>query len=254
MYAFAALTVSSHAGRFRLHLARRHGRERVARFEPHLHVGEPMLEVLVRRERTSERVAVEHPLEREVEHRLRRRRRSRRFAITIASWSWRSTSASACPGAPTAADAGTRTPSSSTRAYRRTRSRLCERRDREAGGVGRNEELREAVVGACGDEQLLGLRARLDRRLDARQHEAVAVGGGADRDVTEAVVRCGLGDGPGGDDLTGDDRGEYAALLLVGARAGQRGSHHVRGEQAGRARRWRRTRRRRGSGRRHPSR
>ena len=44
-------------------------------------------------------------------------------------------------------------------------------------------------------------------------------------------MRCGLGHGPGGDDLTGDDRREHTCLLLVAARAGERGGNHVGGEE-----------------------
>ena len=82
-----------------------------------------------------------------------------------------------------------------------------------------------------GHEQLLGLGARLDRRLHAGEHEAVAIGGGGHGHVTEAVVRCGLGDGPRGDDLTGDDRREHTFLLLVAARPGERGGDDIGREQ-----------------------
>ena len=44
-------------------------------------------------------------------------------------------------------------------------------------------------------------------------------------------MRCGLGDRPRGDDLAGDDRREHAFLLLVAARAGERGGDDVGGEQ-----------------------
>ncbi len=46
--------------------------DRVRRFEPRLHVGEAMLERLVRRQRTTERVAIEGPLDGHVERRLHR--------------------------------------------------------------------------------------------------------------------------------------------------------------------------------------
>ena len=42
----------------------------VAGFEPRLHVGEPVLERLVRRQRAPERIPVQRPLDGEVEHRF----------------------------------------------------------------------------------------------------------------------------------------------------------------------------------------
>ena len=46
--------------------------DRVTRFEPHLHVGEAVLDLLIRRQRPAEGVPVERPVEREVERDLRR--------------------------------------------------------------------------------------------------------------------------------------------------------------------------------------
>ena len=49
-----------------------HVGDRMGCFEPGLHVGEAMFEGLVRRERTTERVAIEGPLDGHVERRLHR--------------------------------------------------------------------------------------------------------------------------------------------------------------------------------------
>ena len=51
---------------------RRRVADRVARLEPRLHVGEAVLQLLVRRERPAERVALERPLDRHVERGLHR--------------------------------------------------------------------------------------------------------------------------------------------------------------------------------------
>ena len=58
-----------------------------ARFQPHLHVGEAVLEGLVGRQRSPEGVPVERPLHGEVEHRLSGCRPPRRTAESVRSGS-----------------------------------------------------------------------------------------------------------------------------------------------------------------------
>ena len=61
--------------------------------------------------------------------------------------------------------------------------------DGHAGGVGRDEDLGEAVAGAADDEEVVGDVGRLDRALHARQHELVAVDPDLEGDVAQAVAR-----------------------------------------------------------------
>ena len=66
--------------------------DRVARLEPRLHVGEAVLERLVRGQRPAERVPVERPLDGHVERGLHGADRLGVARARGRSWSWRSTS------------------------------------------------------------------------------------------------------------------------------------------------------------------
>ena len=97
----------------------------VTRLEPGLHVGEPVLELLVGGQGTTERVAVERPLDGHVEGRLHgpdrlRRTRWRRRDPAAARPARRPS-----PTSPTTRSSGTRTSSNVTTENRRVRSTEC---------------------------------------------------------------------------------------------------------------------------------
>ena len=86
--------------------------------------------------------------------------------ITSASWSWRSTSSAAPPDvADDAPSAGTRTSSNVHDREPPGEVDGLHRRDRRRPARRRDEHLREAVAGAAGDEQVVGLGGGLDRRF-----------------------------------------------------------------------------------------
>ena len=105
----------------------------VARLEPRLHVGEAVLERLVRGQRPAERVAVERPLDGHVEARPASRRPTRRWRSRGRAAAGARPAASASPTSPTTARRpARRTPSKVTVENRRVRSTVRIGVDRDA--------------------------------------------------------------------------------------------------------------------------
>ena len=115
----------SGVGRARLAAAQARVADGVARLEPGHHVGEPVLQRLVRRQRSAEGVPVERPLDRHVEPGLHRPDRLGVERCTSASWNWRSTSARGRPAVPDHGGGRERTSSNVTWTKRRVRSTVC---------------------------------------------------------------------------------------------------------------------------------
>ena len=125
--------------------------------EPGLHVGEPVLELLVGGERSPERIAVERPLDGHVQRALHGADRLRvgndqRHAAAVARLA-----SSASPISPTTVRRARRTSSKVTSEKRRVRSTVCIGRDRDALGAGRDEHLGEPAAGASGHQKWSGL-------------------------------------------------------------------------------------------------
>ena len=104
-----------------------------------------------------------------------------------------------------------------------------ERCDRHAGRVGRDQELREPVAAvAVTSRRSACAAASTGAAVPAsgtRRHRPRA------RDGTAAAARRRLAHAPRGHELAGDDRGQHLGALLVARRPRERGRHHVGGQQ-----------------------
>ena len=161
-----------------------------------LHVGEAVLDRLVRGQRAAERVAVERPLDGHVERRPASRRPTRRWRARGPAGAAARPASAALPTSPTTASAGTRTSSKVTTENRRVRSTVLHRRDRDARRVGGDEHLGEPVAGAPGHEQVARpgrpTRPGASRRRARRRRRRPAPRGATS---PRPVVRRGLGRG-----------------------------------------------------------
>ena len=182
----------------------------VARFQPRLHVGEAMLQRLVRRERAAEGVAVERPLDRHVERALHRadafgredHARVLQLPFDVRS-RWRRPHRRPRP-------VGTRTSSKRTSEKRRVRSTDFMGVNVTPGAsVGTSTCERPSPVRPV-TRRWRARRGRLHRRLDAVQHDVAASDADLELDPPEPAVRCRLGVRPGRDRVAGDQRARPA--------------------------------------------
>ena len=157
-------------GRSGGHRLGRHVADGVAGLEPGLHVGEPVLQLLVGGEGPSERVAVERPLDGHVQCELHgadrlgvgHDHRQLELVLDLAG-SPPDLAEHGVGGQPHVLEGDLREPTGEVDRVHRS--------DRDAGRVGRDEDLGEPGPGPAGHEQVAGLPGRLDRPLDAVQDD-----------------------------------------------------------------------------------
>ena len=170
---------------------RRHCRrvgDRVGCLEPGLHVGEAMLERLVRRQRTTERVAIEGPLDGHVERRLHRadrlgggdRATDEQAPLDVVAGPAGRTD----DRADREADVGELDAAVAPRQLGRAQGSHGHARRRRG-----NQHVRQTVAGPAGDEQEVGIGCRLDRTLGAVEHHLVAVDAYLQRPVIRQCYR-----------------------------------------------------------------
>ena len=156
-----------------LHRAHRELGDAVAALDPHLHVGDAVLDRLVRRQRSSERAAVAEVLERELEHavepadHLRALQHDGEVQLTLDGVGGTTDLADD----PVGGHLHVLEVHGGEAPYQVDR---VDRLDVHARRRRRDQALRERAVGAGGHEQLVGLRRVLDRRALAVEHEATA--------------------------------------------------------------------------------
>ena len=187
----------------------------MAGLEPRLHVGEAVLELLVRRQRPSERVAVEGPLEGHVEGGLHGsdglRGGHHEGELEL--------SADLAGGFPDLAHHGLggyahvveddpREPSGEIDRVHRL--------DRDSRGVGRHQHLGQPSAAAAGDEEVARLGRRFDRSLHAADRGLRTLDPDLDRHVAEPVVRPGLAVAPRRDLRPVEQTGEQPLAGDVG--------------------------------------
>ena len=187
--------------------------EAVPDLEPRLHVGEAVLELLVRRERPSERVAVERPVHRDLERLVHRADHlvqldhvgELQLPIDVADCGRRVADQRVARHLHVLEpDLGV-TPRK-VEPLRRDHSDTCSRRG--------HEQLHDAVLGIRHHEQVIRLRTGLDRSLPAVEREAAVARGRGDRHLAQPVVWRRFGPAPRGDALAAQQSREELCLLL----------------------------------------